>query len=275
MIARSRLVGNFLSHSRVQRQLTKVDWLSQSVRLQSTNDNSEKMTYQYRRVLKVNMKQRNEIFINGLSEKVSEDDLRAYFSRFGKIETCAAFMDWGYVTFNSSYAAEQVLNSAPHYIIGDRITNENAELLTEMKKLVRTKYQRYPELKVKRVSDKMILINDLPKEISQNAIRAYFSQFGRIEFCNVKDRARAFVNFKSPNAVNEALKSGPHYIVGDRITNENQELFAFVERELKVTIPRRVMEWFSKIFSSTDYVPFSVAIGATIIVYCFIFKYIL
>ncbi|KAI1698595.1 RNA recognition motif domain-containing protein [Ditylenchus destructor] len=192
MIARSRIVGNFLSHSRVQRQLTKVVGLSQSVPLQSTNDNSEKnitlklppnatgvsvehsnetspdgnslramlnisvlqsnkstpeseqsrhqfktvnrtystveTKYQYHRELKVTMKQRNEILINGLSKNVLEDDLRTYFSRFGEIETCAAFVDWGYVTFKSYNAVNQVLKSGPHYIVGDRITNENQEL---------------------------------------------------------------------------------------------------------------------------------------------------
>ncbi|KAI1702327.1 RNA recognition motif domain-containing protein [Ditylenchus destructor] len=317
-------------NTKVQRQLTKDVGLSQSVRLQSTDDNSDKniilklppnatgisvehsseksldgtnlrvilnisvlqsnestpeseqsnqlfktveTKFQRHRELKVNIKQQNEILINGLSKNVSEDDLLAYFSQFGDVETCGSFVEWGYVTFKSPDAVKQVLNFAPHYIIADKITNESAELLAVMKKFMRTKYQNYRELKFSRnpFSEYIISIDGLTQDISQDAIRDYFSQFGHVNFCENK-WPKGWVSFKSSNAVNEVLNSGSHHIVGDRIINENQELFALmkkampikhqsqqelknenaeslVKRELKVTISRLAKEWFSKIYT--------------------------
>ncbi|KAI1705237.1 hypothetical protein DdX_13705 [Ditylenchus destructor] len=57
--------------------------------------------FQRHRELKVNTKQQNEILINGLSKNDSEDDLQAYFSQFGDVETCGSFVEWGYSTFKS------------------------------------------------------------------------------------------------------------------------------------------------------------------------------
>ncbi|KAI1699699.1 RNA recognition motif domain-containing protein [Ditylenchus destructor] len=226
MTALFRLVGNF--RSRVKRLLTKVAGLTPKAKDQSN-----------RSELKVNeMKNPNEIFITGLSERVSKDDLQAYFSRFGEIETCDSFVEYGCVTFKSPNAVKQVLNSAPHYMIGDRFTNANAELVANMKNLMRATYQNR-ELKVSKnpYGEKMILIEGLSDEISENAIRAYFSQFGDINYCKIDAvRPSGSVNFESPSGVKKALNSAPHYIIGDRITNENDELIALVKESMHTMV---------------------------------------
>ncbi|KAI1691513.1 RNA recognition motif domain-containing protein [Ditylenchus destructor] len=187
-----------------------------------------------RRELKVKVNKPNGIDIRNLSKMIPEDDLQAYFSQFGEVETCFSFKECSFVTFKSPDAVKQVLNSAPHYLIGDRITNENAELFAEMKKLMRTKCQRYPELKVDCLSENMILIDGLSKEISQDAIRAYFSKFGQVGHSGINYFPQGYVSFKSSDAIKQVINSGPHYIIGDRITNENIELFALVKKAMPI-----------------------------------------
>ncbi|KAI1699634.1 RNA recognition motif domain-containing protein [Ditylenchus destructor] len=159
MIARSRLVGNFLSHCAVHRQLTRVVGLNQSVRLQSTNGDPDK----------------------NFTLKLPPDGISVEHSNVNHESNCR-----------------------PHYVAGDRITND-----------ISVEEQEIDE------RERKIVIGGLSNDISQDAIRAYFSQFGQIElyspFCG--DKA-AYITFASPNAVQQVLNCGPYYLVGDRITND-------------------------------------------------------
>ncbi|KAI1701399.1 RNA recognition motif domain-containing protein [Ditylenchus destructor] len=277
MIARSRLVANFLSHCAMYRQLTRVIGLNQSVRLQSTNDNPDEnitlklppnatgisvehsneksldgtslrsnksapeseQCYKQLQNLKISkneilrelkvevnmhtdyVQSQYEIFVGGLSEEISQDALRTYFSQFGEVVKCSLFGESGYVTFKSSLDRDHVLDARPFYIIGNRITN--AELILWRQKFRREDYG-LRELKVMAnpADDRTILVNGLSAEISKDALLAYLSRFGDVELCQIPSGDQsAYVTFKSPIAVRLAINTSlPHYIIADRITNK-------------------------------------------------------
>ncbi|KAI1707788.1 polyadenylate-binding protein, cytoplasmic and nuclear-like [Ditylenchus destructor] len=187
MIARSRLVGNFLSHCAMRRQLTRVIGLSQSVRFQSTSDNPDKnFTLKLPpNATGVSVEHSNEKSLDGTSLRV---------------------------TLNISVL--QTNKSAP----------ESGEQLENLKKPGQ-KYPSPRELKVTKsyVGDRTILIDGLSAEILPLTIQDYFSRFGDVELARrIHDNVRsAYVTFKSPKAVNHVLNCVPHYIVGDRISIEN------------------------------------------------------
>ncbi|KAI1705520.1 hypothetical protein Ddc_15690 [Ditylenchus destructor] len=72
-------------------------------------------------------------------------------------------------------------------------------------------------------NEKMIIVQNLSEEIPQDVIQEYFSRFGDVDTCvtfHVDGCLIGHVGFKSPNSVNNVLNCGPHYAIGDRITNE-------------------------------------------------------
>ncbi|KAI1705315.1 DAZ-associated protein 1 [Ditylenchus destructor] len=277
MIARSRLVANFLSHCAVYRQLNRVIGLNQSVRLQSTNDNpdknitlklppnatgisvehsneksldgtslrvtlnisvlqsnksvpeSEQSDKQLENFESKNESRRelmvkagyyfrpNEIVVYTHSKEISEDALRAYFSQFGEVVRCFLDGTIAEVTFKSSLEVNHVLKSRPFYSAGNRILQPEW-----MQKSMREKYG-HRELKVTKnpAGDRTILIDGLSAEISKDAIQDYFSRFGDVELCRIPfgDQS-AYVTFKSTRSVNHVFNCAPHYIIGDRITND-------------------------------------------------------
>ncbi|KAH7352732.1 hypothetical protein KP509_19G061100 [Ceratopteris richardii] len=77
-----------------------------------------------------------KIFVGGLTSSTTEDDLKAYFSKFGKISGCQIMQDhkigksrgFGFVTFDSEQVVEDVLAQGKmHEIDGKQVEIKKAE----------------------------------------------------------------------------------------------------------------------------------------------------
>ncbi|KAI1701655.1 RNA recognition motif domain-containing protein [Ditylenchus destructor] len=220
MIARSRLVGNFLSHCAVHRQLTRVIGLSQSVRLQSTNGNPDKnFTLKLPpNATGVSVEHSNEKSLDGTSLRVTlnisvlQSDTRASeFEQSRKqLENLTRSLAEN-ANKNLTEKTNQTIVSAPATY--DLLQSYNSKSMREK--------NGNQELKVTKSSGgiRTILIDGLSAEISKDAVRDYFSRFGEIDHCH-RFLTEWFITFKSPNAVNHVLNCAPHYVVGNKIVNE-------------------------------------------------------
>ncbi|CAN6286683.1 unnamed protein product [Urochloa humidicola] len=78
---------------------------------------------------------KKKIFVGGLGDKLTKDDLSNYFGRFGKITDAIVFNDritrkargFGFVTFDSQDAADKVLENNFYFLKGIRVETKRAE----------------------------------------------------------------------------------------------------------------------------------------------------
>ncbi|KAI1699632.1 RNA recognition motif domain-containing protein [Ditylenchus destructor] len=204
MIARSRLVGNFLSHCAVHRQLTRVLGLNQGVRFQSTNGDPDKNI-----ILKL-PPNATEISVEHSNEKSLDGTSLRVTLNISVLQSNKSVPE-------SEQSNKQLknLNKTNEISISYLGTIYSLRAFLWKNQREPRKLTNYPP------ADRTIFIEDLSAEISEDAIRDYFSRFGDVELCEKPfgDQS-AYVTFKSTNAVKHVLNCAPHYVVGDRITNE-------------------------------------------------------
>ncbi|CAL4927553.1 unnamed protein product [Urochloa decumbens] len=78
---------------------------------------------------------KKKIFVGGLGDKITKDDLSNYFGMFGKITDAIVFNDkltrkargFGFVTFDSQEAADKVLEKSFYFLKGTRVETKRAE----------------------------------------------------------------------------------------------------------------------------------------------------
>lgn len=76
-----------------------------------------------------------KIFVGGLRDKITKDDLSDYFEKFGTITDAVVMYEkasrkprgFGFVTFDSQKAADEVLKNSFHFIKGTKVEAKNAE----------------------------------------------------------------------------------------------------------------------------------------------------
>ncbi|KAI1710349.1 RNA recognition motif domain-containing protein [Ditylenchus destructor] len=196
------------------------------------------------------------ILIDGLSEEISKEAIQDYFSQFGDVELCR--IPFGnqsaYVTFKSPKAVNHVLNCAPHYIAGDKITQEIPMAKEENETLQSSDPSKTRALEILRLEndEKKVIVRGLSNETSQEALRAYFSRFGVVDTCfscQSDNCQTAYVGFKSPKTVNLVMERGPHYLIGDKIVDANEY---DLEEQVKVNKRRIQKEEFPKNFNNSS-----------------------
>lgn len=77
----------------------------------------------------------SKIFVGGLRDNITKDHLINYFGRFGTITDAVVMSDrqtgkargFGFVTFDSKEATDEVLKDRFHYLNGIRVETKNAE----------------------------------------------------------------------------------------------------------------------------------------------------
>lgn len=141
----------------------------------------------------------HSIFVGGLSNSVTNDNLKAYFSQFGNVVDCEAQM-WknnpnkcrGFAIIK--VANEEVYNtilSKPHKLDGRAI---------ECKKVIQNKTEL--DQHSKEEQDKKVFVSGLSKKVNDEMLRAYFEQYAEVKMAYVvkhhkdkKSRGIGYITF--------------------------------------------------------------------------------
>jgi heterogeneous nuclear ribonucleoprotein A1/A3 len=154
-------------------------------------------------------KQSLKLFVGGLAEDVTEIDLLAYFSNFGKVVDKQIKIDpktqrsrgFGFVTFKHYESIVQVFSEEPHFLGGLRIDCKPAK----------SKEESQQELEQLRGTNRKIFVSNIPKNVSQPEIQYVFSQFGPVEDINLmykkKETGFCYITFHDER---DALKAINH-----------------------------------------------------------------
>jgi heterogeneous nuclear ribonucleoprotein A1/A3 len=163
-------------------------------------------------------KNSGKIYVAGISWDSDDAALKSYFARLGNVQSAAIQRDrqtgksrgFGFVTFEDPATADKVVNMKLEW---------NGRILELKPAAPRGLVQEF-ELKRKWQQDrpKKIFVAGLPKNITSDDLKDYFSQFGSITECYVQkdrnsgeSRGFAFVTFDSGDAVDKVL-AAPHRI---------------------------------------------------------------
>ncbi|KAI1731519.1 RNA recognition motif domain-containing protein [Ditylenchus destructor] len=173
-----------------------------------------------------------QIYIGELTEDITEDTLRAFYSRFGNVcriaftnltsPSLAYPTICAYVTFTSQDEINRAIASQPHIINGIKISAR-----------IKEKEKFNPNCAVH--------VYRLPPFVDDSSLRKYYSQFGTVEKCERKvdivtnaPKDRAIIIFSNESERENSMRVVPHIIDGARVvasryTHVNPE--AFKEKE--------------------------------------------
>ncbi|KAI1699530.1 RNA recognition motif domain-containing protein [Ditylenchus destructor] len=152
---------------------------------------------------------KNQIMIRGLPQETSQMTLRNFYSQFGDVIRCNISREEGnisrgyaFVSFKSGEAVDLALNSLPHCIDGEEISN------------VQRAHDRKKELTFR--------VFDLSPETTEESLREFYSKFGRLTRCelhlNPKTKHRyGNVAFSTQKELDHALDAEPHIIDGSKV----------------------------------------------------------
>ncbi|CAF4293197.1 unnamed protein product, partial [Rotaria socialis] len=159
--------------------------------------------------------QNKKIFLGGLSYNTTDDTLRAFCSRFGKMTDCVVMRTpegksrgFGFVTYEDTSAVEDFMRARPHTI-------DNR--LIDTKRAMPREDQNSAE---SHLTVKKLFVAGLRDGIDEPCLRQYFTRFGNITEVLVmndrdgKPRGFAFVTFDDYDAVDKVILEKPHIVNG-------------------------------------------------------------
>jgi len=160
-----------------------------------------------------------KLFLGGVSWETSEDTLRRYFEKFGKLIDCAVMKDkqtgkprgFGFVQYDDPSVVDKIL--AEQHILDGRT-------LDIKKAISREEAPRGPGTGKLILESKKIFVGGLDLTVTEADFREYFAKFGEITDAVVMvdketDRSRGFgfVTFTTEQAVKDVLR-GNHELKG-------------------------------------------------------------
>lgn len=163
--------------------------------------------------------QDKKLFVGGLHHSTTESQLREFYSQWGEITDVVVMKDqrtgksrgFGFVTFAESSSVDAAQAARPHTIDGKTIDSKRAMPREETS----------PEV---HAAVKKIFVGALKKDVTNEDLAQYFSQFGTVVDASVvmsKDRNEsrgfAFVTFDDTDAVDKVILSKPHNINENKI----------------------------------------------------------
>lgn len=161
-----------------------------------------------------------KFFLGGLNLETTEESLSAYFSQWGTITDCIVmrFPDteksrgFGFLTYSTQEEADACFEANPHTLDGTNIEVKRAQ----------PKGGRGNERRED--TSKKIFIGGLNPTTSDEALKAYFEQFGEVTDCIVmkykdSDRSRGFgfVTYSTQEMVDAVQQNRPHTIDGSKV----------------------------------------------------------
>ncbi|KAM3174744.1 hypothetical protein ACTXT7_009923 [Hymenolepis weldensis] len=163
--------------------------------------------------------QDKKLFVGGLHHSTTESQLREFYSQWGEITDAVVMKDqrtgksrgFGFVTYADSASVDAAQAARPHTIDGKTIDSKRAMPREETGVEVHA-------------AVKKIFVGALKKDITNDDLSEYFSQFGTVVDASVvmtKDRNEsrgfAFVTFDDTDAVDKVILSKPHYIKENKV----------------------------------------------------------
>ncbi|KAI1701189.1 RNA recognition motif domain-containing protein [Ditylenchus destructor] len=158
-------------------------------------------------------KNENLIVIHRLPEEISQTTLRNFYSQFGDVWRCTIVRNksrrYAFVGFYSEEAVTRALNSLPHCIDGNEITDVKRAGVRDRKLTLR--------------------VLDLSPQTTEESLRTFYSKFGKLTRCdirssgNVKDVATGkscstgYIAYESKEELDRALEAEPHIIDGSEV----------------------------------------------------------
>jgi len=155
-----------------------------------------------------------KLFVGGLSWETTENHLKDYMAKFGKVESCNLKKDletnrsrgFGFVVFEDSESLEKVLQEKEHRLQGKVIDPKRAN----------------PKGKWTEPPIKKIYVAKVSPTTTEDEIKEYFASWGKVEkveapYDKEKDQRRnfVFVEFDSEESVNKVLNhttDNPDYV---------------------------------------------------------------
>ncbi|CAH1776150.1 unnamed protein product [Owenia fusiformis] len=149
-----------------------------------------------------------KIFVGGLPFDTSEDDVKAYFEKFGEVTNVNIKINqdtnksrgFGFVTFATADEMNAAIDAKPHTLGGRNINIEKAKA---------------PEQKRK------VFLGGLPPDAAEEDVKAFLSTFGVIEELNLPfDRTKnerknfGFVTFEMEESATNLMKEPKRVICG-------------------------------------------------------------
>ncbi|XP_032236853.1 RNA-binding protein Musashi homolog Rbp6 isoform X3 [Nematostella vectensis] len=159
-----------------------------------------------------------KMFIGGLSWQTTAEGLRQHFEKFGELKECVVMRDpvtkrsrgFGFLTFKDPKAVDVVLNSGAQELDGKKIDPKLAVPKRAPAKMVTT--------------TKKIFIGGLSTNTSEEDMKKYFSQFGKItetmlmfDKATQRHRGFGFVTFESENSADKACDTQYHLINNKKV----------------------------------------------------------
>ncbi|XP_065351426.1 RNA-binding protein squid-like isoform X2 [Cloeon dipterum] len=150
-----------------------------------------------------------KLFVGGLSWETTDKELREHFSKFGEIESINVKTDpntgrsrgFAFIVFGTAEGLEKALNAGDHVINSKKVDPKKAKA-------------RHGK----------IFVGGLPTDLSDDEIKAFFSNFGVImevemPFDKVKNQRKGFcfITFESDQVVQELLKTPKQTINGKEV----------------------------------------------------------
>lgn len=162
--------------------------------------------------------QHKKLFVGGLNVNTTTDTLRQYYEQFGSVSDAIVMRDpmsqrsrcFGFVTFENEESIDVAQAARPHIIDEKQVDSKRAIPKDDVA----------PESRV--VCNK-VFVGGLRKDITDDQLREYFSQYGTITECFLtKDkvsglsRGFGFVTFDDTDVVDKVIIARPHTIADSK-----------------------------------------------------------
>lgn len=146
-----------------------------------------------------------KLFVGGLSWETSENDLKEYFEKFGKVTSCNLKKDletmrsrgFGFVVFETAEAVEKVLGQEEKHVLQNKTIDPK---------------RANPKGRFTDPPIKKIYVAKVDPAVTEETIKEYFGQWGEVEkveapFDKEKEMRRnfVFVEFKNEDSVDKVL----------------------------------------------------------------------
>lgn len=159
-----------------------------------------------------------KMFIGGLSGLTTPENLKKYFEQFGPVSECMIMKDaitkrsrgFGFITFADSSSVDKVLEQGKHVLDEKAIDPKRA-----------FPRQKHPKMVTR---TKKIFVGGLSAETSSDDVKAYFSQYGKVDDAMLmfdkstkRHRGFGFVTFESEDIVDKVCEIHYHEINKKRV----------------------------------------------------------